>query len=151
MASSKKPSPLDRVLGRLGSLDPVNLANLAQRLARERGLFEGIFNALQDGVLVADADGRIEYANAAARPCPKPSEARRDLGAAPPPVEPGRRRRNLHLPARSHPGRTPPESPSVLDCGSPLPPSGDEARSTAAAHHLGLPPSRLLQLAIFKA
>ena len=67
MASSKKPSPLDRVLGRLGSLDPVNLANLAQRLARERGLFEGIFNTLQDGVLVADADGRIEYANAAAR------------------------------------------------------------------------------------
>jgi PAS domain S-box-containing protein len=67
MASSKKPSPLDRVLGRLGSLDPVNLANLAQRLARERGLFEGIFSTLQDGVLVADADGRIEYANAAAR------------------------------------------------------------------------------------
>jgi two-component system, sporulation sensor kinase E len=67
MASSKKTSPLGRVLGRLDSLDAVNLANLAQRLARERGLFEGIFNALQDGVLVADADGRVEYANAAAR------------------------------------------------------------------------------------
>ena len=65
--AAKKTSPLGRVLGRLDTLDPVNLANLAQRLARERGLFEGIFNILRDGVLVIDADGRIGYANAAAR------------------------------------------------------------------------------------
>ncbi len=63
---AKKHSSLDRVLGRLDTLDPVNLTNLVQRLARERGLFEDIFNALQEGVLVVSLDGEIEYANAAA-------------------------------------------------------------------------------------
>ncbi len=62
----KKNSSLDRVLGRLDALDSVNLANLVQRLARERGLFEEIFNVLQEGVLVIGTDGAIEYANAAA-------------------------------------------------------------------------------------
>ena len=32
----KKHSPLERLMGRLDSLDPVNLTNLVQRLARER-------------------------------------------------------------------------------------------------------------------
>ncbi len=59
----KKHSSLDRVLGRLDTLDTVNLTNLVQRLARERGLFEDIFNALQEGVLVITPDGEIEYAN----------------------------------------------------------------------------------------
>lgn len=63
----KKNSSLDRVLGRVDSLDSVNLANLVQRLARERGLFEEIFNTLQEGVLVMSADARIEYANTAAQ------------------------------------------------------------------------------------
>lgn len=62
----KKHTSLDRVLGRLDTLDSVNLANLVQRLARERGLFEEIFNVLQEGVLVISADGAVEYANAAA-------------------------------------------------------------------------------------
>jgi two-component system, sporulation sensor kinase E len=64
--AGKKTSSLDRVLGRLDSLDSVNLANLVQRLARERGLFEEIFNILQEGVLVIGSNGAIEYANAAA-------------------------------------------------------------------------------------
>ncbi|HVU23932.1 MAG TPA: ATP-binding protein [Opitutus sp.] len=63
----KKNSSLDRVLGRVEALDAVNLANLVQRLARERGLFEEIFNTLHEGVLVISADGRIDYANAAAQ------------------------------------------------------------------------------------
>ena len=63
---AKKHTSLDRVLGRLDTLDSVNLANLVQRLARERSLFEDIFNTLQEGVLVISADGEIEYANAAA-------------------------------------------------------------------------------------
>ena len=62
----KKHSSLDRVLGRLDTLDTVNLTNLVQRLARERGLFENIFNTLQEGVLVISANGVIEYANHAA-------------------------------------------------------------------------------------
>ncbi len=64
--AGKKHTSLDRVLGRLDSLDPVNLSNLVQRLVREHGLFEDIFNTLQEGVLVISADGEIEYANLAA-------------------------------------------------------------------------------------
>jgi PAS domain S-box-containing protein len=62
----KKHTSLDRVLGRLDTLDPVNLANLVQRLAKERSLFEQIFNTLQEGVLVIGGEGVIEYANEAA-------------------------------------------------------------------------------------
>src|SRR3954464_12270222 len=64
--AGKKNSSLDRVLGRLDALDSVNLANLVQRLARERGLFEEIFNTLQEGILVIREGGAIEYGNAAA-------------------------------------------------------------------------------------
>src|SRR5271167_2925681 len=63
----KKHTSLDRVLGRLDTLDPVNLANLVQKLAKERALFEQIFRTLQEGVLVIEADGTIEYANDAAQ------------------------------------------------------------------------------------
>jgi PAS domain S-box-containing protein len=64
--AGRKHSSLDRVLGRLDTLDSVNLANLVQRLARERGLFEAIFNTIHEGILVISVDGTIEYANAAA-------------------------------------------------------------------------------------
>jgi PAS domain S-box-containing protein len=63
----KKNTSLDRVLGRLDSLDSVNLTNLVQRLAKERAQFERIFNTLQEGILVVDPDGVIEYANDASR------------------------------------------------------------------------------------
>jgi PAS domain S-box-containing protein len=65
--AGKKNSSLDRVLGRLDTLDSVNLANLVQRLARERGVFEEIFNTLQEGILVIRDDGAIDYANVAAQ------------------------------------------------------------------------------------
>ncbi len=65
--AGKKSTSLDRVLGRLDSLDSVNLANLVQRLARERGIFEQVFNTLQEGVLVINGAGTIEYANTAAQ------------------------------------------------------------------------------------
>ncbi len=62
----KKNSSLDKVLGRLDQLDEPNLHNLVQRLARERALLEAVFNTLQEGVLVIDEAGVIEYANEAA-------------------------------------------------------------------------------------
>lgn len=64
--AGKKHSSLDKVLGRLDQLDQANLQNLVQRLARERMLLESVFNTLQEGVLVIDADGEIDYANEAA-------------------------------------------------------------------------------------
>ncbi|MDD3180324.1 MAG: ATP-binding protein [Opitutaceae bacterium] len=62
----KKHSSLDRVLGRLDQLDEVNLHNLVQRLARERAVLEAVFDTLQEGVLVINAEGAIEYANESA-------------------------------------------------------------------------------------
>lgn len=63
---AKKPNPLERLLGRLDHLDSVNLANLVQRLARERGLLEAVLNTIQEGVLVLAESGEIDYGNAAA-------------------------------------------------------------------------------------
>jgi two-component system, sporulation sensor kinase E len=77
---AKKSTPLERVLGRLDRLDTVNLTNLVQRLARERGLFESIFNTLREGVLIVDEDGTIEYANEAAGRMIGLAEA--DIGSA---------------------------------------------------------------------
>lgn len=62
----RKQRSLDRVLGRVDNLDPVDLANLVQRLARERGFFEAIFDSIREGVLVVNEDGVVEYANEAA-------------------------------------------------------------------------------------
>ena len=61
-----KPSGLDKILGRIEDLDSVNLSILVQRLARDRKLQETVFNTIQDGIIVIDADGIVQYANEAA-------------------------------------------------------------------------------------
>src|SRR5213080_1457917 len=58
-----KSSFLDKVLGRIGRLDPEGLQTVVQRLARERSFLETLFNTIEDGVLVADEQGRIVYFN----------------------------------------------------------------------------------------
>ncbi|MAH40283.1 MAG: PAS domain-containing sensor histidine kinase [Puniceicoccaceae bacterium] len=63
-----KAGGLDKILGRIEDLDSVNLSILVQRLARERTLQETVFNTIQDGILVIDSEGIIQYANEAARP-----------------------------------------------------------------------------------
>lgn len=62
---ARKQRSLDRVLGRVDALDPVNLTNLVQRLARERAFFEAVFEAVHEGVLVIRENGVIDYANSA--------------------------------------------------------------------------------------
>ena len=61
-----KHSGLEKILGRIEDLDSVNLGILVQRLARERKLQETVFNTIEDGILVIDSDGIVQYANAAA-------------------------------------------------------------------------------------
>ena len=58
-----KSSFLDKVLGRIGRLDAEELQTVVQRLARERSFLETLFNTIEDGVLVADEQGRIVYFN----------------------------------------------------------------------------------------
>jgi len=60
-----KSSFLDKVLGRIGRLDTEGLQSVVQRLARERSFLETLFNTIEDGVLVADEQGRIIYFNQA--------------------------------------------------------------------------------------
>ncbi len=64
--SAAKSNFLDKVLGRLGRLDKEGLQSVVERLARERGLLETLFNTIDDGVLVVDETGRILYFNRAA-------------------------------------------------------------------------------------
>ncbi|MFP4069167.1 MAG: two-component system sensor histidine kinase NtrB [Verrucomicrobiota bacterium] len=62
-----KHSGLDKILGRIEDLDSVNLGILVQRLAKERKMQETVFNTIQDGIIVIDTDGVVQYGNAAAR------------------------------------------------------------------------------------
>ncbi len=66
MSPHRKTRSLDRILGKLEGLDETNLTILAQRLARERRLFETVFEMIRDAVLVVDPEGVIQYANQAA-------------------------------------------------------------------------------------
>ena len=61
---AKRKSPLDRILGNLEDLDPANLTHAVQRLMKERRLLETVINTCQDGILVVDESGIIQYANA---------------------------------------------------------------------------------------
>ncbi|HAV60844.1 MAG TPA: PAS domain-containing sensor histidine kinase [Verrucomicrobiales bacterium] len=63
--NSGKNNFLDRVLGRIGRLDKQGLQTIIERLARERSFLETLFNAIEDGVLVIDGNGRILYFNQA--------------------------------------------------------------------------------------
>ena len=63
--AATKSSFLDKVLGRIGRLDTEGLQNVVQRLAHERSFLETLFNTIEDGVLVADDQGRVIYFNQA--------------------------------------------------------------------------------------
>jgi two-component system, sporulation sensor kinase E len=63
--ASPKSSFLDKVLGRISSLDAEGLQTVVQRLARERTFLETLFNTIEDGVLVADEHGQVIYFNQA--------------------------------------------------------------------------------------
>jgi two-component system, sporulation sensor kinase E len=60
------PSVLDKFLERIDRLGPEEIQSYVQRLARERSFFQTIFDAIHEGVIVTDPDGRISFANPAA-------------------------------------------------------------------------------------
>jgi PAS domain S-box-containing protein len=55
----------DKILSRVGSLDAESVQTVVKRLARERDFLDTLFNTIEDGVLVLDAQGRIDYFNSA--------------------------------------------------------------------------------------
>src|SRR5206468_623657 len=57
---------VDKLIGRLGKIDANEVQNYFLRLAQEKGFLETVFNAIQEGIIVTDATGRITYLNEAA-------------------------------------------------------------------------------------
>jgi two-component system, sporulation sensor kinase E len=57
---------LDKLIERLGRIGPEDVQNYLLQLAQEKGLIETVFNAIQEGIIVTDAQGRITYVNDAA-------------------------------------------------------------------------------------
>ncbi len=60
-----KTSFLDKLIGRIDRVDSQSLQSVVLKLAREKGFLETLFNTIQEGVIVTDADGHITYLNAA--------------------------------------------------------------------------------------
>ncbi len=61
-----KATFLDKLIGRLDRIDPQSLQSVVLKLSREKGFLETLFNTIQEGIIVANAEGRIRYVNAAA-------------------------------------------------------------------------------------
>ncbi len=57
---------LEKLIGRLGRIGPEEVQNYFLRLAQEKGFLETVFNAIQEGIIVTDSNGRITYLNQAA-------------------------------------------------------------------------------------
>jgi two-component system, sporulation sensor kinase E len=69
---------LDKLIERIRRIQPEEVQNYLARLAHEKGFLERIFDALQEGVIVTDTQGKIEFMNAAAAQLfgvPDPDEA----------------------------------------------------------------------------
>jgi len=56
---------LQKLIGRIGLVQPGEVQNYLIELAREKGFLETIFNAIHEGLLVTDRAGRIIYLNRA--------------------------------------------------------------------------------------
>ncbi len=63
----EKASFLDRFIERLDAIDSNSLQAYIVHLFRERGFFESVFNAVQEGILVIDKHLSIKYFNHAAK------------------------------------------------------------------------------------
>src|SRR5437588_4792216 len=57
---------LEKLIERLGRIGPEDVQNYLIRLAEEKGFFETVFNAIQEGIIVTDSSGRDTYLNDAA-------------------------------------------------------------------------------------
>jgi len=57
---------LEKILERIGRMQPDDVQSYLLELAREKGFLETIFNAIHEGVIVVDRSGRLVYLNRAA-------------------------------------------------------------------------------------
>ncbi|MBO0695757.1 MAG: PAS domain S-box protein, partial [Verrucomicrobia bacterium] len=57
---------LEKLIERLGRIGPEDVQNYFLRLAQEKGFLETVFNAIHEGIIVTDSNGRVSYLNDAA-------------------------------------------------------------------------------------
>src|SRR5215472_8126746 len=57
---------IDKLIERIRRVQPEEVQNYLVRLAQEKGFLERIFDALQEGVVVTDVQGKIQFVNSAA-------------------------------------------------------------------------------------
>ena len=57
---------IEKLITRLDRLSPRQVKSLVDRLVRERGFLENVFDALQEGVLILDPEGAVTFLNGAA-------------------------------------------------------------------------------------
>lgn len=57
---------IDKLLSRLDRLSPKQVESLVDRLLRDKGFLESVFEALLEGVLVLDPEGEVTFLNTAA-------------------------------------------------------------------------------------
>lgn len=57
---------LEKIIERIGLVQPGDVQNYLVEIAREKGFLETIFNAILEGVIVTDPNGRVIYLNRAA-------------------------------------------------------------------------------------
>ena len=61
-----KSSFIDKLLSRLDRLSPKQVQTLVDRLLRDKGFLESVFEALREGVLVLTPEGQVTFLNSAA-------------------------------------------------------------------------------------
>ena len=57
---------LEKLIERLGRIGPEEVQDYFLRLAQEKGFLETVFNAIHEGIIVTDSNGRVTYLNDAA-------------------------------------------------------------------------------------
>lgn len=61
-----KSSFFDKIVKRMDRLEPADVQRYLLRLVQEKGFFEKVFEALQEGVILLDGEGVVTYVNRAA-------------------------------------------------------------------------------------
>lgn len=61
-----KPGFFDKLVRRLDKVEPSDMQRYMLRLIQEKGFFENVFEALEEGIIVVDLEGNITYVNQAA-------------------------------------------------------------------------------------
>jgi len=56
----------DKIVRRMDRLEPADVQRYLLRLIQEKGFFEKVFEALQEGVILLDLEGKVTYVNRAA-------------------------------------------------------------------------------------